>query len=229
MISCQDKPTGNIPTKNNIIVENNLEQLEGHYNVTDDVWQNPNKQYSATIQFQGDKYATFSRIDKDENSLGLGLIDKSGKIIIQPIYSSVQTPFIEGLTLVTDSANKKGLVSIEGMEIVKPQYDDIWLNQEMLDIDNKLIKVEKDDKQGFINLKGDIIIPLKYQSLDLAGDSLIMFFSESQKWGILNYKNEIIVEPLFTSPNIFKNGKTILQQADGENYTVYINGKVEKQ
>ena len=69
----------------------------------------------------------------------------------------------------------------------------------------------------------------KYQSLDLVGDSLIMFFSESQKWGILNYKNEIIVEPLFTSPNIFKNGKTILQQADGENYTVYINGKVEKQ
>ena len=50
-----------------------------------------------------------------------------------------------------------------------------------------------------------------------------------QRWGIMDYKGNIICPAQFTHTNYFRNGKTTLQKADGQNYTVYEDGRIEKE
>jgi hypothetical protein len=88
--------------------------------------------------------------------------------------------------------------------------------------------VRKNDLYGMINLKGEIVIPIVYKGLEAANEGLVAVMIEPQKWGYINHKNEMIIKPEFTYVGTFENGKVILQKADGEDYTVYKDGKVEK-
>jgi len=44
----------------------------------------------------------------------------------------------------------------------------------------------------------------------------------------MDYASKIITDPVFTSSNIFVDGKTVLQQADGEQYVVFEDGRIVK-
>jgi hypothetical protein len=225
-------------TENNK-TENIVLQMPGKYNKELDAWETNDPKYAThenldgniydLFAFEGEDYTTISEQDKDGNSLGTGLINKKGQIIVQPRYASVTVGFPFGFCEVTDKNNKHGFVSENGIEIVKPQYDCLSLNdKDEMQIDSTMIKVCKNDKEGFINTKGEIVIPIKYKSLVLAGEKLIMFMNEPSKWGFIDYKNKIVIQPEFSHTNIFKEGKMTLQKSDGEEYIVYINGKVEK-
>ncbi|MDI3321429.1 WG repeat-containing protein [Pinibacter soli] len=219
----------------------NFEQLTGSYNKETDAWVTHDPKYTAnidfdntpigTFEFNGELYASISEMDKDGNSLGMGLINKKGQIVVKPKYGTIMVGFVNGLCEVRDRSDKYyGLVSENGIEVVAPQYYDCMeLNDnDSRAIDSTMIKVCKNEKQGFINVKGEIVIPLQYQSLDLVGEKLIMFMKEPAKWGFINYKNEIVIQPEFSHTNIFRDGKMTLQRNDGEEYIVYANGKVEK-
>lgn len=207
-----------------------LTQLPGKYNEVEDAWENTDPKYDEHLSFNKDNYVSFNVFDKEGNSLAMGLIDKKGKVIIQPVYDYVMPGFVNGMCEVQDVNNKMGMVNEQGVEIVKPQYDRININSSEMRIDKKLLRVDHNDKSGFIDSKtGKVIIPIIYEGIDLVGEGLVMFMHEPQKWGIMNYKSKIIVEPIFTHTNIFKNGKTSLQKADGENYTVYADGRVIKE
>ncbi|MNF09413.1 hypothetical protein D3C80_2100720 [compost metagenome] len=58
---------------------------------------------------------------------------------------------------------------------------------------------------------------------------MVAVMIEKQQWGYVNHKNEMIIKPEFTYVDKFENGKVILQKADGENYIVYKDGRVEKE
>jgi len=216
-----------------------FEQVSGSYNKERDVWETNDPKYAThtgydnvstgEFDFNGEPYASIAEMDKDGNPTGTGLINREGKIVVKTIYNMVMVGFVNGLCQVTDENNKYGLVSERGVEIVKPQYDCMGLNdQEEMEMDSTMIRVCKNDKQGFINAKGEIVIPIKYKALQLAGDKMIMFMQKPARWGLIDYQNNLVVKPEFTHTNIFSNGKMILQKEGGDEYIVHSNGRVEK-
>lgn len=239
-INCKNSnPKNEIKINEKKTTENVYEQVSGSYDKQLDAWVTHDPKYSTHIgydnvstgewNFDGGEYASITEMDKKGNPVGSGLINKKGQIIVKTIYNVAVVGFTNGLCLVTDKDNKYGFVSEKGIEIVKPQYDCMGLNdrQEMT-IDSTMIRVCKNDKEGFINPKGEIVIPLEYKTLQIAGEKLIMFMSEPGKWGFIDYNNKIIIEPEFSHTNIFRNGEMVLQKNGGDEFIVYANGKVIK-
>lgn len=199
------------------------ERLKGYLDKTNNTWICENPIYE-TESF-GDslnQFASVTKMDANRNSIGLGLINRQGEIMVPPVYDGLRVGFTDGVCQV-NKADKLGLVNLEGKEIVAPTYE--YIDEQAVD---GLLRVGKDDLYGMINLKGKVVIPLMYQDLRAAEEGMIAVMIEPQRWGYINQKNEMVVKPEFTYIDRFKNGKVILQKADGEDYIVYKNGKVEK-
>ncbi|MDF2516016.1 MAG: hypothetical protein K0R59_1312 [Sphingobacterium sp.] len=205
-----------------------ISQLQGKYNAAEDIWENPDTAYEQFIRFDGENLATFYRTDADGALGTVGIVDKTGKVIVQPNYFSTSTKPRSGFFEVQDSQQRVGLIDVNGVEVVPPQYETIFLDDSLLEIDSTVIKVDKDGKQGFIDRNGKIVVPLKYQLLDIAGKNRIMYMESPQHWGLMDYNGKIITAPVFTHSGIFVEGKTVLQQADGEAYTLYEDGRIDK-
>jgi len=219
--------------------ENIFEQVSGSYNEELDAWETNDPKYATHTEydnvstgefnFNGEPYASIAKMDKEGNPIGSGLINKKGQIVVKTIYNVVIVGFVNGLCQVTDNNNKYGIVSESGIEIVKPQYDCMGLNDRReMEMDSSMIRVCKNDKEGFINSKGEVVIPIEYNSLKLVGEKLIMFMSEPAKWGFIDYKNNLVLQPEFTHTSIFREGEMVLQKDGGEEYIVYANGKAIK-
>jgi hypothetical protein len=196
------------------------DKKEGYYVCSDDepVFETSKNDY-------GDKKYTFLQIrGKDE----IGLIDENGKIVILPMYASIETgiktAFINGFCKVQTKDYKYGLIDKDGKIVLPTVYDDIWHD----DITDGLIKVARDGLQGFVDLQGKIVIPFKYSDLEQGGDGMIWFMQEPQRWGCINYKNEIVIQPEFTHTAPFANGKAKAQKSDAKEYIIYTSGKVEE-
>jgi hypothetical protein len=207
--------------------DSKLDRLEGYYNQTEDMWENPDPNYDTDIPFEGREYASFSRYDENGEYAGMGLIDKKGRVRVPPVYDGLVVGFVNGLCEVT-KGDKRGLVNEQGVEVVAPQYDIIDI-EHTKDIDNNIVRVINDGKEGFIDKQGKVVVAVKYSDLCLVGKNRIMFMKSPQRWGIMDYKGNIICPAQFTHTNYFRNGKTTLQKADGQNYTVYEDGRVEKE
>lgn len=205
-----------------------IKYLSGYYNPTDDTWEKADTAYEQIIRFEGDSLAFFSKQGDSGLPNTIGVIDRSGRVCVQPIYFSSTLKPMYGFWEVQDSLQKVGLVDLKGDEIVAPQYDDIFLISEYMEIDPNLIKVKKEGKEGFINREGNILIPLTYESLVLAGKNRIMFMQAPQQWGIMDYQSNVIVTPIFTHSATFENGTARLQQANGETYLVEEDGHMKK-
>ena len=94
-----------------------------------------------------------------------GAINTTGKMVITPICSQSFhiRPFNEECFCVKID-NLYGLKDFNDQWIVEPFYDDID------GVDEEFISVEKDNKFGCINAKGEVVIPLKYDYVWLFKD-----------------------------------------------------------
>ncbi|MFD2554571.1 WG repeat-containing protein [Sphingobacterium tabacisoli] len=225
-ISCGNPPKATEPDQREETPV--IKYLSGYYNPTDDTWEKADTAYEQIIRFEGDSLAFFSKQGGNGLPNTIGVVDRSGRVCVQPIYFSSTLKPSYGFWAVQDSLQKIGLVDLKGDEIIVPQYDDIFLIPEYMDIDLNLIKVKKEGKEGFINREGTVVIPLTYHSLTLAGKNRIMFMQAPQRWGIMDYQSNIIVDPIFTHSATFENGTARLQQANGETYLVGMDGSMKK-
>lgn len=119
-------------------------------------------------------------------------------------------PFNNGVSIVKRN-NKYGLVSIDGSLISPPIYDSIS------NVSEGYALIMVDGKHGIIDLAGRLIIPPKYQNLSNVNDGLILFayeedlyknltVNEEIKYGYLNLKNEVVIEPQYTPAEDFSEG-----------------------
>ena len=196
--------------------------LEGYLDKKEDIWICTDKQYEASaFSNRQSAYASLSRMDADRNTLGIGLINRKGEVVVGPIYDNIEVGFSYGLCQV-GKGKLTGLVDTTGKEIVAPVYDMI------AQVEDSMMLVEKAGKFGLINLKGEVVIPVLYNALRSAGEGMVSYMTEPQRWGYLNLKNEVVVEPQFTSTARFVKGKVVLQKPDASEYIVYKNGTIEK-
>jgi hypothetical protein len=197
--------------------------IVGHYDKKEGYWVCTDDEpvFETSPNNYGNKKYSFLKIrDKDE----IGLINENGQIVVLPMYSSIETGGTNKFFRVQNQDYKYGLIAADGKIILPTEYDDIWSN----DIKDELIQVAKDGLQGFVDLQGKIIISFKYSNLEQGGDGMIWFMKEPQRWGCINYKNEIVVQPEFTHTAPFIKEKAKAQKDNGKEYIIHTNGKVEE-
>lgn len=197
------------------------EGIVGHYDKEEKYWVCSETEPIFETRYGNQKYTILEIRDKEEK----GLVDDKGKIVVLPMYSMLQLGFSDkGFCKVGDSEGKYGLIAENGTIALPTIYDSIWDD----DIRDGLIKVEKDGLHGYTDFRGNIVIPFKYEVLDQGGEGMIWFMQEPALWGCLNYKNEIVVQPQFTHPAPFVDGKAKAQKETAKEYFIYTDGRVEE-
>lgn len=95
-----------------------------------------------------------------------GYADRTGKIILDTLYNEItRLNEIEGdeVYLVTSSNGRYGLYK-NNKEILANEYTDISFDQ-----NNNLLIVQKDQAQGVVDLEGNNIVPIDYDSVIIGG------------------------------------------------------------
>lgn len=230
LLSCQSKNKEEVKSTKTAPVETTQtvqkdsgdygKQVKGHYDKKEDAWISEDPFYES-VYFNGSDFGSVQRLVDNEDEPNMGLINKQGKIVVSTKYNGMSIGFTDGFCKVGLN-NNWGLVDDKGKEILPPVYSDIQADKD------GIFRISKDGKFGFADQTGKVLIPPKYESVEYAGDGLFFFMKEPSRWGVKNFKEEIIVQPEFTYTSKFVNGKTVLQKEDGEDYIVYTSGKVVK-
>lgn len=147
-----------------------------------------------------------------------GIVDGNGHSVFPNIYQSVM-PFMNDIIKIEGKGNKFGLKRLSGEIILEPKYDRIDPLGELV------FAVTLDGKLGFMNLKGETVIPFDYEAFDedvafyngLACVKKLMD-DESYKFGYIDHNNVTVIAFQFSSAQTFKDKDYI------ENWITYSIG-----
>lgn len=174
-----------------------------------------NKEYTDIISTENENY--FITIDNEEK---FGVIDKQGQVIIKNDYQYIEYAF-DNYFIVTKN-NKVGLLSNTEEEKIKIAYNviqkipnnnilqvidasknivEIYNNQiektiEMknasLSIEANYIRIMSDKEMKYIDEKGNEI-----SNIEILKENLLFASNNNGKWGFVDNKNNIVVEPQY--------------------------------
>jgi hypothetical protein len=156
-----------------------------------------------------------------------GYIDKTGTIVINPKFDKA-FPFSEGLAAVYIDG-KFGYIDKTGKIVIQPQFN--YTDSLSVSFSEGLAVVEIDGKFGYIDKTGKIVIQPQFEpnedgTLDIVSDVLVQkgisSFSEGlaavriddkdgySKYGYINKKGEIVIEPKFDTVSSFSDGLALV-------------------
>lgn len=142
--------------------------------------------------------ASFAQIIENTGKQN-GFINTKGEVVVDPIYSMVYD-FQLDLIVVGKNNGFLNLLNQEGKEIV----EDIYSSDVTLSFNDKLAKVKKKSKYGFIDLNGNEVIKCKFSGVENFRCS-ISVFKEKKLYGCINKLGEIKVDPKYDKINGFAN------------------------
>lgn len=127
-----------------------------------------------------------------------GYINKSGDFLVKPKFDYAGD-FTNEVARV--SINKKtGFINSNGH--IVSMFDDMGFIYK----ENIFISFKKNDKWGFIDNKGNVIISPKFDKVGGFSDG-VAAFKENNKWGYINMIGEQVISPQFDGAGMFSNGK----------------------
>ncbi len=166
--------------------------------------------YQSVYDFGKDDITVF--LHKNDK---FGLMDKSFKELIPAKYN--QTSFHDNGLFVVEYNGKWGAVDRNDKTIIPFEYESLGY----LD-DAAMILATQASLSGFIDQSGKVIIPLTFYNLFPYQENFARFIDKaSGKYGVINRKGNIIVQPKYNDIGFFKNGLAIVS-----NYN-YQTGKGE--
>lgn len=129
--------------------------------------------------------------DEYEDSTGWGLMDKDGEIIVDPIYqkASIST---NGLFRVGTKKTEK-YINGQGEDIFGLEF------QRAYDFGNGFAAVVKNDKYGYIDEKGELVIDYQYDTVNIYfddyGNTIVTEINDSDErvYHLINTNNEKII------------------------------------
>lgn len=102
--------------------------------------------------------------------------------------------------------------------IIVPQFDEVF------SFKDGLACVETDEKFGYINPQGDVVIPLAYECAMSFSEGLAVVFNDS-KCGYINKDNEVVIGFKYDAATAFENGRAKVK-SDGKWETIAPDGQV---
>jgi len=137
-----------------------------------------------------------------------GRINRNGDVITDIEYENLGagTRFIP-----FEDEGDWGVLSLSNKILIEPNYDRIEM------IDERYAITNDNDSLGLVNVKGDIVIPNKFQSIDfLTGDCFTVF--DGQFYG-LYIGNELVTELKYMKIELFN--KEFVSLTDGKEIIYY--------
>lgn len=123
-----------------------------------------------------------------------GAFNLKGEEIIPFEYDNTGIYQLSGLGLRVTKDRKKGIISKEGKIIIPPIYDDVNTFYEAGF--SNLLKVKFGEKNGIINLKNEIIVPIEFDWIGAENDYLkVVTPGENGKFGLYAKDGKIIIPP----------------------------------
>ncbi|WP_161555217.1 WG repeat-containing protein [Dokdonia sinensis] len=141
---------------------------------------------------------------QDDSRLN-GYKNAEGEIIVKPMYKHASV-FNQGLALVSTDAgwtiiNSKGNELVEYGEFPGTVYSNL---------EYKYIRHKKNDKWGFIDRKGNLIIDYQYDETKDFNEEMASVQIDG-KWGFINIENELIIKPIFENTQVFSDNFAAIQ------------------
>ncbi|OZI38858.1 hypothetical protein CEK29_20380 [Bordetella genomosp. 5] len=190
--------------------------LPGFYDKSRDIWATSEPGMYRVTSFDGGRFAVVNRED-----VGLGVVDKTGALIVPIEYP--QIGFEQGETFITAQKDGKTVVfDGQGKVIVPARYERVLI------LDKNYLIAQNDGRNEVYDPQGKLLFALDKDVIP-AGEGLFWFMQEPQRWGLVDGAGKPVVKPEFTYTSSFQKGKLTSQKSDGENYTIFANGKVVKQ
>lgn len=136
-------------------------------------------------------------IVKTENTWGL--IDKTGKSVLECIYNDVQYLENSDSQMIQILVRKEriGLIDNTGKVVVPAIYTDLGKVQE------GRIAVERGGKWGFCDLNGNEIIACQYEKVQDFSEGLAAF-RKDKKWGFVDLYGNVVIENQYRNVGNFK-------------------------
>jgi len=114
-----------------------------------------------------------------------------------------------------NAAGKYGVVNNKGQVIVPFEYDFIS------EFNQGLAKVEKNKKYGLMDINGNLVIPVMYESLYHCDNSgWPKPVKINGKAGAINRKNQLVIQATYRFLDCFYNGLAVVSDAAGETYGI---------
>ncbi len=125
----------------------------------------------------------------------VGLIDSTGKVVVEPIYDDINLPFRENITEV-EKDGLYGLITKKG-KVLTPDF----VPEKYLLATHHYFLVKSKSKSGLINIKGEQVIPILYDTIDeysyYEGDDLwFCLVGNAGKWGLYSVKGKSLAIPV---------------------------------
>lgn len=141
--------------------------------------------------FTGEFYNGFAPYSTVDNKYGF--MNTKGQPATPCIYEEVSY-FNEELAAIK-MYNKWGFIDTKGKVVVKPEYD------KAEPFVKGLARVFSNGKYGFIDKTGKVVIPIKLNDANgFFSNGLVSISDETQMWGVINNKGELIIKPQFINP-----------------------------
>jgi antitoxin component YwqK of YwqJK toxin-antitoxin module len=191
---------------NSIMIYNNeilSLQKDGKYGFSDESGFVSEIKFNRPLYFQNNNLCIYSadEANVEEYELGhYGVIDLKGKTIIPPLYDRIIfCSSQDGLIEVT-KGEKNGLYDSTGKILLDTLYT---LNlKEDVDgfhfFENNIALISKNKKFGIIGTKGNFLVPLKYDSLEILSSTCVIY-EKNNKYGLLGKNLQPISDANYSS------------------------------
>ncbi|RYD79379.1 MAG: WG repeat-containing protein [Sphingobacteriales bacterium] len=138
----------------------------------------------------------------------VGFKDRSGKIVIEPLFDQAWDTFSMGVVGVKKE-DKWGYIDSTGRQIVAFKYDEVGNFNPVV----KLAIVFRDGKAGYINRSGREIIPVIYDDLEQNFYENLVSATKNNKSGCINTNGKTVIPFVYETQNIkFRNSVAIVKE-----------------
>ncbi len=147
-----------------------------------------------------------------------GCIDRKGKIVIQPTWDWI----LQGdknKQILVERDSLFGFIDSKGQIIIKPQYQDADL------FDDGLAAVGNGKKYGFINLKGDTVIPFLYDETFMGFNNGLSDVTLNDSCGYIDKQGKIVIPLIYETCYPFMSEYAQVETFDGDHLLIDKEGK----
>lgn len=153
----------------------------------------------ACTEPAGSAYKRLYMVYKDRKA---GYIDAAGKLVIKASYTRA-TNFKDGFAIVSRDDGKPFYIDITGRKLAAPVFEEAWL------FTDGLAGVKINGKWGFIDRRGKLVIPAKFDSADgfCRGRAVVgMRIGETIKFGFIDKAGRYTLRPSVNYITAFADG-----------------------
>lgn len=141
-----------------------------------------------------------------------GLIDLSGKVLLDCSYDSIEPLTGINNSLITTKDGKKGLVSTTGSVIIENQYSQISALTDKYE-DGYIVKNDE-GKFGVVGTNKRILLPIEYDDIKHVYSDNTYVAKQDGSWKIINVSEETSKDINYDNVKSINNGYVIVENSD---------------